>query len=524
LKIQHSNPIRPNHQTPIVLGGGKLLRDNLLRSATFAALYVLHAVSPSSAYNAVVKWSPVAAASGYRIYVRQGASYGSGLDVGAGVANPDGSVQHLITGLPLDQRSYVAVSAYNASGTESVLSNEQSVMVTAVPTQTPTRTPTSTPTRTFTRTPTHTPPFVPTATFTATNTVSAQTPTPTRTPTAAPTSTATPRKKVRGRIKHQSTGVAGALVRLQGTQTTLTTSTDLLGQFSFTDVSADQWVIDPEGGITMPTEITALDASYALQAASGARTLTAQQQLACDVTGNGRVSSLDAAMILRHRLASLEQFPVVERCGSPWLFVPMPDPMPNQQLTQPAVDQQSCQHGSITLDPLVADAEEQNFEALLVGDCTTGEGVGAAGGGETERPSARLLIRRTRGGERSRGDRFSVKLYAGGEVPIESIDAVLAFDSQRLKVVKAASPAEEDFLGAMSADDGSTVAVSLAASEPMPEPLEPVVSVVVEGRVSLRDAAAMIDRTVFINDVPAVVAVSLDERRRSTRLRSPRFK
>jgi hypothetical protein len=162
-------------------------------------LLLLPLASCVYAYDAVVSWSPVSAASGYKIYVRQGTQYGPGLDIGARLADLDGVVRHVVSGLPLDQLSYVAVSAYSAGG-ESPRSNEQTVAWSATPTFTPTPTftatstytATPTPTQTFTHTPTQTPTHTFTNTATATHTfTNTATATPTHTFTHTPTATPT---------------------------------------------------------------------------------------------------------------------------------------------------------------------------------------------------------------------------------------------------------------------------------------------------------------------------------------------
>src|SRR5690349_17130830 len=72
------------------------------------------------------------------VYVRQGATYDNGLDIGARSADPDGTIRVTLTGLPDGQTSYLAISTY-AGGVESTLSNEQSVLTnSANPTETPT--------------------------------------------------------------------------------------------------------------------------------------------------------------------------------------------------------------------------------------------------------------------------------------------------------------------------------------------------------------------------------------------------
>ena len=66
----------------------------------------------------------------------------------------------------------------------------------------------------------------------------------------------------------------------------------------------------------------------------------------------------------------LERFPVAESCGSDWAFVPIPSAVPNQTLTGPLMSGDGCRPGSIGYDPLAGAAANQNFKAVLFGDCT----------------------------------------------------------------------------------------------------------------------------------------------------------
>jgi len=133
------------------------------------------------AFDAELSWSPMAGMGGYKVYIRQGAQpYGAGIDVGAITPDPDGIVRYTTTGLPMDTMNYFAVTCYDASGVESGLSNELSLMMSLTPTPTLAAGSTSTPTAT---TPAGTP--APSATRTST-------PVPSVTPTVTPTATSTP--------------------------------------------------------------------------------------------------------------------------------------------------------------------------------------------------------------------------------------------------------------------------------------------------------------------------------------------
>lgn len=158
-------------------------------------------------------------------------------------------------------------------------------------------------------------------------------------------------------------------VTMQG-PTAINTQTDAEGAFRLTGVEAGQeWRLIPQKLGGQGSGISALDATYVLQSLVGLRPpLDAQQQLACDVTGNGSLSAFDAALILQYKVGLLAKFPIVERLGSDWVFLPTPAPVANQQLIMP--DLANGQPGAIVYNPLQADATDQDFTAILFGDCT----------------------------------------------------------------------------------------------------------------------------------------------------------
>ena len=247
---------------------------------------------------------------------------------------------------------------------------------TATPTVTPTRTPTATESATPTRTPTRTPSGTRTPTPTRTPTAT-RTPTVTRTPTRTPTGTRTPTPTptptghvLSGRISYYvgDRPVAGVTVRVSNSGATAVT--DANGNFLLVDPAGGDTTLQPEKLDDAMGAISSLDAAFALQDAVHLITLDANQQLACDVTGNGTISSLDSARIQQLRVGIIDRFAVAEDCGSDWVFVPMPDPAPNQTLIQPMPAAGPCQPGAISYGPLVGNPSGQNFTAILFGDCT----------------------------------------------------------------------------------------------------------------------------------------------------------
>jgi hypothetical protein len=191
------------------------------------------------------------------------------------------------------------------------------------------------------------------------------TPAGTITPGSSGTST------VAGRIYYYSNGlpVGGATVTLQG-PVPATRQTDINGQFTFSGLAPGSWSITPSYAVVAASAISALDASYVLQYKVGMRALSTTQLLACDVTGNGTDSAFDAALIQQYQVGLISTFPVSQKCGVRWVFVPVPAPTPNQVVTQPRTAGPTCQAGSIAFQPLSTSVANQDFAAVELGDCT----------------------------------------------------------------------------------------------------------------------------------------------------------
>src|SRR5262249_12587287 len=179
--------------------------------------------------------------------------------------------------------------------------------------------------------------------------------------------------------------------------------------------------------------VSALDAAYVLQAVGGTRTLDALESMACDVTANGTLSTLDATRILQFAVGMMDQLPAATACGSDWLFVPTPlVVLAGPQLRQPTLAAGICQPGAILYDPLTADVAQQNFTALLIGDCT---------GNWSPSPGAAALRKRAAaprawlGAPRRRqGRRWLVPVYLAGRTAVHALEARLTFDSDRTRL------------------------------------------------------------------------------------------
>lgn len=193
-------------------------------------------------------------------------------------------------------------------------------------------------------------------------------------PTPTPTGTATPTPTfgsfgVTGQIIYYSSAlpVRDVSVPLDG-PVPAASMTDASGSYGFSHIGGRTWQITPHKSGGVDGALSSLDAIYAIQFTLGLRTFTAEQRLAADVSGNGSITGFDAILILRRALGLIPRFPVAETCGSDWVFVPVPDG--TQMVTQPQIQTGSCQPGAISLDPLSAQANGQDFEGIVFGDCT----------------------------------------------------------------------------------------------------------------------------------------------------------
>lgn len=139
------------------------------------------------------------------------------------------------------------------------------------------------------------------------------------------------------------------------------------GADTVTDASSS---IEPAKQGEQAGAITPFDAAFVLQALVGMKDLDDYELLACDVTGDGTVSALDAAHILRFTSGLLDRFAAAAACESDWIFVPEAAPAVNQLSHWPALASGSCARGRIEYDPLLASVSDQDFTAILIGDCS----------------------------------------------------------------------------------------------------------------------------------------------------------
>lgn len=407
------------------------------------------------------------------------------------------------SGIAVDASGNLYIAQPDSSRVRRVLLGAYPTVPTSTRTYTPTptapaiRTSTSPATRTRTPTAVRTP--TPTATVTTTrtaNSTSTQVPQPTATPTFAPptiftttpsatstpqtfsTVTVTPTVSVTlsGTIRYQRSGldVDDATVELSAdpqpldsASVVMQTATDETGHFALHGVGIGSWRMQPRKMGGVEDAISAVDAAYALQAVAGLRGLSADEQLACDVSGDGQVSASDAQLILQRAVGLLPRFPVALMCQSDWLFTPEPPAMAQQDATAPRVSGGSCVPGAIVYHLLSSDAPNQNFSARALGDCSgdwqPGSMMGGAVAPDLAAPSQPQLryFRRLRG-------RVQVSIYVPRPGTFQALDVQLAYDQNVLgapKVTQTRS-ARAALVAANNQVPGQLV-IALASANPM---------------------------------------------------------
>jgi len=216
----------------------------------------------------------------------------------------------------------------------------------------------------------------PTPTVTETSAASATptstpTSTPSGTPSATPTATTGPPAQLSGHISYYTGGGPVpdvTVVQLGDTPGSVMTNAG--GQYGFSTAGPGNVTVQPQKDGQFNAAITSLDAVTVLQAVVAQVTLTPEQELAADVTGNGSFSALDATRILQFQAGILTRFAAADLCQSDWLFVPVPSPTPNQTLVEPVVSGGNCQPGGIALTSFTPPLAGRDFHAILLGDVT----------------------------------------------------------------------------------------------------------------------------------------------------------
>ena len=108
--------------------------------------------------------------------------------------------------------------------------------------------------------------------------------------------------------------------------------------------------------------VTSLDASLIARTAVGAATMSPNQRLAGDVTGNGTLTGFDAAEVARFAAELVDHFDVAVTTGSDWKFLRC------DAYTYPG--NPGCGAAVYEYNPIGAGVTGQNFYAVLYGEVT----------------------------------------------------------------------------------------------------------------------------------------------------------
>ena len=206
--------------------------------------------------------------------------------------------------------------------------------------------------------------------------------------------------------------------------------------------------------------------------------LSAEQQMAGDVTGNGALSALDAALILQCKVGLLANLPVA--CNSSWAFIPVPVSMPGQSVVAPHMSCGSCTMGSISYSPLNTHAADQDYLAIAFGDVTGNWQQGFSqfrGRVPTDAPRVRLASRTVR-----QTGRTEVRVAVQSAQPYASLDVELRYDPALLRPIGVRKLGAPGALIASNLKESGRVLVALASGQPLDPHAGAPIAVLFESR------------------------------------------
>ena len=249
---------------------------------------------------------------------------------------------------------------------------------------------------------------------------------PTPGPNPTPTPTSAPTYQVGGRIHYDGSGLAvdGVDVGVSGPASS-TVASDEAGNFSFSGLVGGDWQLTPAKSGDRNGAVSAYDAALVLRATLG-EGLAPLAAAACDVTGNGTLSPLDAVRILQFALGSIERLPIAEACDSDWVFSPDVVAGGGRTTVDPAAAGGVCTPASMAFSSLSSDWPASDFRARVFGDCSGNWSSSSAAvlqGFATEREPARLRFGRSR----PRGRRYvEVPIWLHARAPLHSLEVRLS--------------------------------------------------------------------------------------------------
>lgn len=247
------------------------------------------------------------------------------------------------------------------------------------------------------------------------------------------------------------------------------TQTNSSGQFALSGINSGDWHVAPQKTGDEGQAISAVDAVVALHAVIGDLQLDAEQLLACDVSGDGKVSAVDALLILQFKVGLISRFPAAVYCNSDWAFTPEPATISNQDVTAPVLAAGTCIGGAIGYHPLMGSASNQDFSAVIFGDCSgnwqpsTSASISARSAMASGNSNQISL-----GHVERRGRHIRIPVLVQSNKPFQGLDVDLQYDSTALTAprVRPAGAAQKAIVAVNSTTPGH-LAIALATSQPL---------------------------------------------------------
>jgi len=289
-----------------------------------------------------------------------------------------------------------------------------------------------------------------------------------------------PRSDITGTVKYYRTAagaepgtdaVAGTEMKLVGTASG-TTNTNSSGSYQFLDIIKGLVSVIPRKVGNFDSGISSLDASRVSQYRVGLYTMTPNQLIAADVSGNGSVSSYDASLISQFRVGIITRFPAATAKNSDWAFSPI----------------------QRDYAPLDSDRPNENYLGILYGDVTGNWAPGTAlaasvveepagiarGTPATEAESATAVTETSKGAAGPSACFLSLRPLARGDLPRgyrrlalhgRGCEGILGLDvdfsqPEGLSIVSVSRTQETSGFELASNDAGGMFKVSLFGTEP----------------------------------------------------------
>lgn len=172
----------------------------------------------------------------------------------------------------------------------------------------------------------------------------------------------------------QQRPVGGAVINLLGALASSATTT-ANGTYTIGAFKNAQATVRPEKLGDLNNAVNSFDAALIARHLVGLGTpLNARQLIAAETSGNGSLNILDAQRIAQLRVGLRDQLAMGDDCDTDFVFLPEAASVPTQTIQQPNTDVRpiptgpGCVYGQISYSSLGADAANQSFVAILMGD------------------------------------------------------------------------------------------------------------------------------------------------------------